>query len=113
MQLINQIPVYSLKPELLRQLILKAATVKPKELAAMVLECLTCVEKPHAIRAAACDPADAVPDDVHHVKEQTIVHIKIIIDDSNRRKTLGHLNQSDFIVHLVVEALTIVIQETN
>ena len=37
MQLINQIPVYSLKPELLRQLILKAATVKPKELAAMVL----------------------------------------------------------------------------
>ena len=37
-QLINQIPVYQLKPEQLRQLIIRTATVKQKDLDAMVLE---------------------------------------------------------------------------
>ena len=36
MEYINKIPVYQLKPEKLRQLIIRAATVKPKELTTLV-----------------------------------------------------------------------------
>ena len=35
---VNKIPTYNLKPEMLRQLIIRTATVKPKDLAAMVIE---------------------------------------------------------------------------